>query len=117
LPIINLNYTYNINGTGESRNDSYDLLFDNDFADHRLGVQLNIPLGNERAKSNLRQAYYQRRQILASKEGRTALIEVEVLNALDQLETNWQRILATRQSTLLEARLYMRRRYTSLKTG
>ncbi len=106
LPIINLNYTYNINGTGESRNDSYDLLFDNDFADHRLGVQLNIPLGNERAKSNLRQAYYQRRQVLASKEGRTALIEVEVLNALDQLETNWQRILATRQSTLLEARLY-----------
>ena len=106
LPIINLNYTYNINGTGETRGDSYDLLFDNDFADHRLGVQLNIPLGNERAKSNLRQAYYQRRQILASKEGRTALIKVEVLNALDQLETNWQRILATRQSTLLEARLY-----------
>jgi outer membrane protein TolC len=106
LPIINLNYTYNINGTGETRGDSYDLLFDNDFADHRLGGQLNIPLGNERAKSNLRQAYYQRRQILASKEGRTALIEVEVLNALDQLETNWQRILATRQSTLLEARLY-----------
>ncbi len=106
LPIINLNYTYNINGTGETRGDSYDLLYDNDFADHRLGLQLNIPLGNARAKSNLRQAYYQRRQILASKEGRTALIEVEVLNALDQLETNWQRILATRQSTLLEAHLY-----------
>ena len=106
LPIINLNYTYNINGTGATRTDSQDLLFDNDFADHRLGLQLNIPLGNGRAKSNLRQAYYQRRQILASKEGRTALVEVEVLNALDQLETNWQRILATRQSTLLEARLY-----------
>jgi outer membrane protein TolC len=106
LPIVNLNYTYNINGTGETRSDSYDLLFDNDFTDHRLGLQLNIPLGNERAKSNLRQAYYQRRQVLASKEGRTAIIEVEVLNALDQLETNWQRILATRQSTLLEARLY-----------
>ncbi|MEN8126751.1 MAG: TolC family protein [Planctomycetota bacterium] len=106
LPIINLNYTYNINGTGETRSNSYDLLFDNDFADHRLGVQMNIPLGNERAKSNLRRAYYQRRQVLASKKGRTALIEVEVLNALDQLETNWQRILATRQSTLLEARLY-----------
>lgn len=106
LPIINLNYIYNINGTGETRGDSYDLLFDNDFADHQLRLQLNIPLGNERAKSNLRRAYYQRRQFLASKEGRTALIEVEVLNALDQLETNWQRILATRQSTLLEARLY-----------
>jgi outer membrane protein TolC len=106
LPIINLNYTYNINATGITRTDSQDLLWDNYFADHRIGLQLNIPLGNEAAKSNLRQAYYQRRQVLASKEGRTAMIEVEVLNALDQLETNWQRILAARQSTLLEARLY-----------
>lgn len=106
LPIINLNYTYNINGTGATRTDSQDLLIDNYFADHRLGLQLNIPLGNQRARSHLREAYYQRRQILASKEGRTAMIEVEVLNALDQLETNWQRILAARQSTLLEARLY-----------
>lgn len=106
LPIINLNYTYNINATGITRTDSQDLLLDNYFADHRIGLQLNIPLGNEAAKSNLRQAYYQRRQVLASKEGRTAMIEVEVLNALDQLETNWQRILAARQSTLLEARLY-----------
>jgi outer membrane protein TolC len=106
LPLINLNYTYNINGVGETRRDSRDLLFDNDFSDHRVGIQINIPLGNERAKSNLRQAYYQRRQILASKEGRTAMIKVEVLNAVDQLETNWQRVLAARQSTLLEARLY-----------
>lgn len=106
LPLVNVNYTYNINGTGATRSDSYDLLFRNNFADHRIGLQLNIPLGNGRAKSDLRRAYYQRRQILASKEGRTAVIEVEVLNALDQLETNWQRILATRQSTLLEARLY-----------
>ena len=106
LPIINLNYTYNINATGITRTNSQDLLLDNYFADHRIGLQLNIPLGNEAAKSNLRQAYYQRRQVLASKEGRTAMIEVEVLNALDQLETNWQRILAARQSTLLEARLY-----------
>ncbi|MHC4290908.1 MAG: TolC family protein [Planctomycetota bacterium] len=106
LPIINLNYTYNINATGITRTDSQNLLLDNYFADHRIGLQLNIPLGNEAAKSNLRQAYYQRRQVLASKEGRTAMIEVEVLNALDQLETNWQRILAARQSTLLEARLY-----------
>ncbi|MHC4524740.1 MAG: TolC family protein [Planctomycetota bacterium] len=106
LPIVNLNYTYNINATGITRTDSQNLLLDNYFADHRIGLQLNIPLGNEAAKSNLRQAYYQRRQVLASKEGRTAMIEVEVLNALDQLETNWQRILAARQSTLLEARLY-----------
>jgi outer membrane protein TolC len=29
-----------------------------------------------------------------------------VLNAIDQLEANWQRILASRQSTILDSRLF-----------
>lgn len=105
LPLVNLEYTYNINGLGPTRSDSYDLLQDNRFADQRLGLNILIPLGNEAAKSNLRAAFYQRMQILATKENRRALIELEVLNAVDQAEANWQRILAARQNALLEARL------------
>jgi outer membrane protein TolC len=106
LPLVSVDYSYNINGLGSSRSDSLDLMSRNDFADHRVGLQLMIPLGNEAAKSNLRAAYFSRMQTLASKENREKMIEVEVLNALDQLESNWQRILAARQSTLLENRLY-----------
>jgi outer membrane protein TolC len=106
LPLVNLNYTYNVNGLGPTRSDAYDLLQDKNFEDHRLGIQLVVPLGNEAAESRVRNAFLKRRQILASKENRQAMIEVEVLNALDQLETNWQRILASRQSALLEERLY-----------
>ena len=106
LPLVTMDYTYNINGLGSARDDSYDLLFDNRFADHRLGLQLLMPLGNESSKSQLRQAFYQRRQRLASRDNRKALIEYEVLNAIDQLEANWQRILASRQSVILESRLY-----------
>jgi len=106
LPLVTMDYRYNINGLGDSRDDSFDLLFNKRFEDHRFGVQLLVPLGNEAAKSRLRQAFYQRRQRLATRDSRKALIELEVLNAIDQLEANWQRILAGRQRSILDGRLF-----------
>ena len=106
LPLVTLDYTYNVSGLGETRDDSFDLLFNNDFAGHQLGLQAVIPLGNEVAKSRLRQAMYQREQRLASRDSRGDLIELEVLNAVDQLEANWQRILASRQNSILAGRVF-----------
>ncbi len=106
LPLVTMDYRYNINGLGDSRDDSFDLLFNKRFEDHRVGLSLLVPLGNEAAKSRLRQAFYQRRQRLATRNNREALIELEVLNAIDQLEANWQRILASRQSAILDGRLF-----------
>ncbi|MCX5638991.1 MAG: TolC family protein [Planctomycetota bacterium] len=106
MPLVTMDYTYNINGLGPTENDSFDLLYDKRFEDHRFGLQLLVPLGNEAAKSRLRQAFYQRRQRLATRENRSAVIELEVLNAIDQLEANWQRILASRQRTILDGRLF-----------
>jgi len=106
LPLVTLNYTYNINGLGATRPDAYDLLYDKRFEDHSLGLQLLVPLGNKAAKSRLRQAFYHRWQRLATRKSRRALIEVEVLKAVDQLEANWQRILASRQNSILSGRLF-----------
>jgi outer membrane protein len=106
LPLVTMDYTYNINGLGPTRGDSYDLLLDKRFEDHRLGLQLLVPLGNAAAKSQLRQAFYQRWLRLASRDSRKAAIELEVLNAIDQLDANWQRVLAGRQSSILDGRLF-----------
>jgi len=106
LPLVTLNYTYNINGLGDTRSDAYDMLYDKNFEDHTLGLQLLVPLGNVAAKSRLRSAFYQRRQRLATRESRRTLIEVEVLKAVDQLEANWQRILASRQNSILSGRVF-----------
>jgi outer membrane protein len=106
LPLVTMDYRYNINGLGATRDDSFDLLFDKRFEDHRVGLQLLVPLGNEAGKSQLRQAFYQRRQRLVSRDSREALIELEVLNAIDQLEANWQRVLASRQRSILDGRLF-----------
>ena len=106
LPLATLEYSYNINGTGFARNDSYDLLYNSDFTGHRLNAQMVIPIGNKAAKSRINQAIYQRRQRLANRNDREAMIELEVLNAIDQAEANWQRILAARQNSILNGRLY-----------
>lgn len=106
LPVATMDYTYNVNGLGPTRNDSFDLLFDKRFEDHRLGLRLLVPLGNVAANSRVRQAFYQRRQRLASRDSREATVELEVLNAVDQLEANWQRVLAGRQNSILNSRLF-----------
>jgi outer membrane protein TolC len=77
-----------------------------DFENHIVGVQMIVPLGNEAAKNRLMEAYYRKRQRLASRENRRILIEVEVLGAIEQLEANWQSILASRQNAILAGRLY-----------
>ena len=105
LPLVTMDYSYNIRGAGTSRKDSYDMLFDAKYKSHRLGLNLSVPLGNGAAESQIRQAFYQRRQRLATKENRELMIEYEVLNAIDELEANWQRILAARQSSILYDRL------------
>jgi outer membrane protein len=106
LPLVTLEYKYNINGLGPERGDSYDILSDNDFNDHRFGLQVSIPIGNREAKSRLRKAVYERAQRLASKESKKSEIRYEVLNQIDKLDANWQRILACRQTTILKHEQY-----------
>jgi outer membrane protein len=106
LPLVTLDYTYNINGMGAANDDSFNMLFHRKFEDHRLGLQMVVPLGNQAAESRLRQALYQRRQRLATRDSRRTTIVLEVLNAIDQVEANWQRILASRQRTILDGRLF-----------
>jgi len=104
LPLLSLDYTYNINALGETSGDSYDMMFKNNFVDHRIGMTLQVPLGNKAAESRLRQAQIRRLQRLATKERREILIRKEVLDAIDQMEANWQRVAASRLNAELALR-------------
>lgn len=106
LPIVNLDYSYNINSVGPTRNDSWDMLNDKNYENHYLGLSLWVPLGNDGNRNRLRAAMFARRQQLASKESQLQMITQEVLNVIDQAESNWQQILASRQSSMLEGELY-----------
>jgi outer membrane protein len=106
LPLVALNYTYSMNSNGPTRSDAYDMMFDGTFESHRVGMNLVVPLGNEAAKNQLLGAQYRKRQSLFTKDNRRIQIENEVLGAIDQIEANWQSILAGRQNSILAGRLY-----------
>jgi outer membrane protein len=104
LPLVTLDYNYNINGIGSSWASSYRVTTDKDFEDHRIGLRIEIPIGNEAAKSRLRRAILSRLQTLATREQRALTIRQEVLQAADAIASSWQRILASRQRVALAQR-------------
>ncbi len=104
LPELTLDATYRINGLGGTLEDSFEELWDNRFEDFTLGANLLVPLGNEAAKSRLREAVVTRLQRLGSYEARKQTIRQEVYDAVDRIESDWQRILANRQATILATR-------------
>lgn len=105
LPLLTLDYTYRINGLGGSTQDSFHTLARNKFEEWELGLTAQVPLGNEQARSRVREAVLRRLQRLGTRQARELSIRQEVLAAADQLDAAWQRILASRQSVLLNARL------------
>lgn len=104
LPELSVDLLYRINGLGGNVGDALEQLVQNDFEDFSVGVNAELPLGNEAARSRLRQATLTRLARLATRESRRQTIRQEVFDAVDGLESSWQRILASRQSVALNAR-------------
>lgn len=104
LPLVSLDYTYNVNGLGAGFGESFDQAGERDFEDHRVGLRVEVPIGNAAARSRLRGAILARLQRLATREQQALAIRQEIYNAVDQLESNWQRIVAARQRVVLAAR-------------
>lgn len=106
LPLLTLDYAYQVNGLGSSLRRSGEVLRDNEFEDWSLGLTASVPIGNEAAAARARRAILTRLQRLSTREARAQAIRREVLGAADEIETGWQRILAARQSVILNARAF-----------
>ncbi len=106
LPLVTLDYTYNINGLGPAFDDSIDLAKDMNYQDHRVGLQVEIPIGNRAARARYRQSLLQRMKTLTDRNVQALQIRREVLDAVDQIQTNFQRVQAARQRVSLNQRLY-----------
>lgn len=104
LPMFALDYTYRVNGLDRTFGDSWEKTIRNNYEDWQVGLNAEVPFWNERARALVRQSVLQRMQRLASKEARELSIRQETLDALDTIRTGWQRILASRQASILAAR-------------
>lgn len=104
LPQLDLIASYAIKGLGDSWDSSRRMMQRNEFNDWSIGATLSMPLGNEAAQSRYRQSVLTRIQRIGSRESRKQTIKQEVYDAVDSIEAGWQRILATRQATILSTR-------------
>lgn len=104
LPLFVIDYQYQVLGKNTSFGGSVSDIGDDD--QYVLRARAEIPLGNEAAKSRITQAILARLQRLATRDQRAMAIRQEVLNALDNLENAWRRILAARLEVALAARTY-----------
>jgi outer membrane protein TolC len=105
LPLVSLEYQYNLNGLGRDFGDSYSQLADNDFADHRVGLQVEVPVGNRAARSAYRSSLLRRIQLLSTQDNRRLQINQEVLNASDALTTAWERVVSAQERVRQNQRL------------
>jgi HAE1 family hydrophobic/amphiphilic exporter-1 len=96
LPIANTGGTPGslIGGYGQSLAN----LFRNDFRSWRFGLNINLPLRNRTAEANLGRSLAEGKQIEAQRQKTEQLIEVEVRNALQAVETARKRVDAARNS-------------------
>lgn len=106
LPLVTLQYTYGVSGLGRTEGQSWGMIWDKTPDSHTVGLQVQVPIGNEAARSTLRAAMLRRMQVLASREQQALQIRQDIANAADTLRTDWQRIVAAHERVVLSARTY-----------
>jgi outer membrane protein TolC len=102
LPLFALDYVYRFHGTGNTFGEAWEHGGDLSGWGWRLALDVEIPIGNEAAESRVQRAILERLQRLSSRSAREQAVKAEVLAALDNLESAWQRILAARQNVNAE---------------
>lgn len=105
LPVAALEYRYTRNGLGDGLGDAFAQTYEENFDSHTIGLRLEVPLGNEAARAALSRALLVRLQRSATRQQREAQVRQEVLDAMDNLDAGWQRVLASRQAAILAARV------------
>ena len=104
LPELTLDALYRINGLGGNHGQASEILAENNFEDWRVGLNASVPIGNGAALASLRQAVLARLQRLATRQARERTVRQEVLQAVDDMGSSWQRVLAARERVALATR-------------
>ena len=104
LPLVTLQYSYGVTGLGKTYGQAWEMAWEHTPDSHRLGLHLEVPIGNEAARSQYRSAILRRMQILATREQEVLQIRQEIANAVDTLQTDWQRIIAAHERVRLSSR-------------
>ena len=106
LPLFTVDYSYSVQGRDSSWGGALEQITNQSFTGWSVGLNTRIPIGNEAAKARVHRSILTRLQRLSTREQRRLAILLEVYDAVDLLNQEWQRILAARQAVILAGRTY-----------
>lgn len=99
LPRVDLTAEIDALGLDSSYRRSMDVLLENDFGDRLVGVAMEVPLAcNVSARARLREVQLRMMQTRLEQERVSVLITQEVYDAIDRVEQNWERVVATQRA-------------------
>lgn len=102
LPLFMLDYHYASLGRDTSSfAGAFDQSLGGNYSDWSVGLRMEVPLTNELRRARRDRSIQQRLQRLTTLQLRELSVRREIYDALDQMQQNWQRILAARQNVLL----------------
>ncbi|MDA7534613.1 TolC family protein [Verrucomicrobia bacterium] len=96
LPQLDLALSYVRQGQALKERAAFDNIFrpERSLDDYTIGATVTFPLGNRAARARSDQAKLERLRLLASKDRTELSIRKEIYDSVDQLERDWQRIIA-----------------------
>lgn len=103
-PLINMLASYDTSGAKNDFSSSVSQVIQGHFQSYAVGIDGQIPLGNGAAEAGLRRAILVRMRTLATLDSRRETVKQEVLDALDRVESAWQRITSSQLASLLATR-------------
>ena len=107
LPNLALEFNYSFRGRStDSLFTAIDRIQTDEIGDIGIGITFDQPIGRRAARARLRQSLLARGRTLADKRRQAQAIHQEVLDAVDQLEQDWLRVLAAKRDVHLSGETY-----------
>ena len=104
LPQLDASFSYRRNGLGAELEGALNQIYQDEFEDYSFGLSASMPIGNNAAEARVQRALLNRMSRVLTKRARAQTVTQDVLDAIERLRSDWQRIIASQQAVALNAR-------------
>ncbi len=92
MPQFDFTFRYTVDGLGESMDDAFDQVTQNDYSEYFFQLDLQVPIGNRAAKAVLRRAQLTQAQSIANLKRQIEQVIIEVNTASRDIRAEFDRI-------------------------
>lgn len=103
LPRLDLKAAVGVQGLDDSFGDALGNQFSFDHIPWSVGIELEVPIGNREAQAVYQRSLLQRQQAIDQYQALLSQVALDVLNAVNSVESSWNELVATRRARFMQA--------------